>query len=211
MRNAVAAGQCSYTLGFYTSEDPDNKYHSIQILIDRERVHLRYRPGYWAFSDGGSGSSPQAELRVALASPFTAGSIRLQARAVRRPRSSAEVRVTVFIDSSNLSLHKEKNAWSATIDLLFGQKDAVGRVFAIAPYRVPLRISNKTHVSRVWLSTETVLLLRAQSRSMRIVVRDVNTGAIGSLDIPVNKIGLEKRQSEAWPSVDLPHPPAPAD
>ncbi len=189
MENAASAGQGSYTLGFYTTREPDDKYHSIRIVVKRRGIRLRYRPGYWDFSKTtGEANLAQDRLRVALESPFTTQMIELQARPTLRSLSDGDLRVALFVNSNNLSFRKEQGAWNATLDVIFGQKDVEGKVFAIPPYRVPVRISEAALASHAWLKTETKLALRQQSRTVRIVVRDEGSGNLGSLDIPFKNI-----------------------
>ncbi len=47
MQDAASTKKASYTLRFYTSEQPDNKFHSLRITTTEPDFHLRYRPGYW--------------------------------------------------------------------------------------------------------------------------------------------------------------------
>lgn len=77
LRDAAFAEQSSYTLGFYVSGEPDGRYHSIKVSVNKPEVHLRYRPGYWAFplTRAADDSATQAELRVSLESPFILASM----------------------------------------------------------------------------------------------------------------------------------------
>ncbi len=55
MEDATSKKKTSYTLGFYTSEEPDNRFHSLRVTTTQPGLHLRYKPGYWAFKPGPNG------------------------------------------------------------------------------------------------------------------------------------------------------------
>ena len=52
-KQTVKDMQASYTLGFYTPDDPDDKWHKLKIRVKGNGLNARYREGYLA--DSGSG------------------------------------------------------------------------------------------------------------------------------------------------------------
>jgi VWFA-related protein len=190
LRDAAFAERSSYTLGFYLSGEPDGKYHSIKVWVDRPQIRLRYRRGYWAFpvtQRAGEGAT-QRQLRAALESPFMDNSIQLQADAKIEARDPVKAQVVVYINPGNLSFEREGKSSDARLDVLIGQKDAAGRGFAIPPYSVPLSVADSLLASRGWLETQAAVTLRPGATSIRIVVRDQVSGMIGSVDIPLKEL-----------------------
>ena len=50
-KKAASDLEGSYTLGFYVSEYPDNKWHTLKAGVERSGVSLRHRKGYLAEAD----------------------------------------------------------------------------------------------------------------------------------------------------------------
>ncbi len=178
----------SYILGFYATKKPDGRFHRIKIRTYKDEVHLYYKRGYWALSEADPADpSYQERTEAALESPFVATSIELQVQAVLK--SARHIQAIIYINPSNLNLFPTKAVQaSTTLDVAFGQKDATGRVFAIPPYRVPVILTYSMSATRVWLRTQATLAVRAQSRLVRIVVRDETTGRVGSVDVPLGNL-----------------------
>lgn len=177
MSDALRLGTGRYTLGFYAEGTMDNRFHHIRIEVKQADVRLTYKPGYWAVESAPKTDADE-QLRAALASPFPATDIQLQADGLPSPRKES---VTLYIDSANVQLTRG----TATLDVMFGQREPNGRVFAIAPDRVSVPLKTHPAAHDVWLTTHANIALRPQSTSIRVVVRDVDSGRIGSIDIPV--------------------------
>ncbi|MBV9760928.1 MAG: VWA domain-containing protein [Acidobacteriaceae bacterium] len=188
LRDAAFAERSSYTLGFYLQAEPDGKYHPIRLAVDRPQVHLRYRPGYWAFGEAEAAGEAerQTQLRAAMDSPFMANAIQLQADAQKLSGNPATARTVIYIDPGNLTLEAGQGAWNARLEVLIGQKETRGRVFAIPPYSVPLSVPNSLLRSHGWLTTRATVALRPATGTIRVVVQDQHSGRIGSLDIPLD-------------------------
>ncbi len=188
LRDAAFSERSSYTLGFYLSGEPDGRYHSIKLTVDRPEIQLRYRPGYWAFPTVQEGAgTAQGQLRAALESPFMTSSIEVEADTRAEPGQSGKCVVAIYINPRNLALRSDGETQHARLDILIGQKDGAGRIFAIPPYSVPLSVPDSLLNSRGWLTTQVALALRGPTRYMRIVVRDQTSGRIGSVDIPITR------------------------
>lgn len=102
------------------------------------------------------------------------------------PKNSQELALGIFIASGDLALGRRGGAGTAMLDILFGQKDARGRVFAIPPYRIPVHVAEVGSASNEWFSTKVRLALLKRSRTVRIIVRDEGSGHLGSVDIPLD-------------------------
>lgn len=183
VRDAATLGSRRYILGFYVSEELDSKFHRLEVSVTEPGIHLKYKPGYWAVPAAAPLSLGE-ELQVILQSPFTKGGIQLQADGVMS--KSHEMALDLFIDQTNLNLVRRATDWGATIEVLFTQKDLKGGVFGLPTYRVPISVTESSAATHRWLTTHANILVRPQSKIIRVVVRDAITGNVGSIDIPVS-------------------------
>ncbi|MDQ2841499.1 MAG: hypothetical protein M3Y72_10775 [Acidobacteriota bacterium] len=184
MQHVIFDAETSYTVGFYTSDKPDNKFHRFSVTVTRPDVHLRYKPGFWNIAN--RPSSGDIDLKTALESPLDAGAIRIQANA--RLQTHADlVRLTLFIDPKTLILETGNNgSCRGELDLIVGQKDIVGRVFAIPPYHIS-DVCDDTVKPNRWLTVFFVVQVRPRSVALRAVVR-AEPGLWGSIDIPLGAL-----------------------
>ena len=137
MQEAAGSEKAGYTLGFYTDRKPDDQYHKLLVKVKNKGVMLRYRPGYWDFSaQPSSGQSITTDLKRTLISPFLEQALQVEATPSFSGNPPQKLDVTLYISTGNLLITSEKKANVARLDVIFGQKDATGRTFAIPPYRV---------------------------------------------------------------------------
>ncbi len=185
LKDAVFSAQNSYTLGFYTSAKLDDRYHKIKVTVDTPGVHLRYRPGYWALSERASGTlGVEEDLKAAADSPFTNAAIQLEASMPPQAWTTSNATITLWVNPANLRLVHTGRRWTGKVDIFFGQAEGSGRVFGVPPYRAAANLPDEAMASHQWFVFQANLAIRAQSRFLRIVVRDQASGSVGSLDIP---------------------------
>lgn len=186
VQEAALDATTSYTLGFYTDREPDNKYHKLTVRAKEAGLTLRYRPGYWAFSQ--SERKPVSilnDLGRALSSPFEQQALRLQVTPRFQGTPPQQVALTLYIDASDLSDSGQKGEGKTSLDVLCGEKDSAGRTFAVPPFHVVATLPSSAPDKESWLSLAKELKLHAGSRTVRIVIRDMVSGKLGSIDIPV--------------------------
>lgn len=171
------------SLGFYISDPPDHKFHSVRVLSKRDGVRLRYRPGYWNFSVAANDSiETEQELKAALDSPFTASAIALQASA-EHVRSNSRIQTSLYLDPANLTLNQDGDRWKGSITVICAQKDNRKRVFATPPRETPIELPDGVKKSGEWLKLQIPITVRGESETVRIAVRDDQSGKIGSIDM----------------------------
>lgn len=122
IRKASYQGLGRYVLGFYVSGDMHNKFHRIHVESTKPNVRLRYKPGCWALV---SDPVNDQQLKIALESPFTAEGIQLQADAAID--ASGQMALQLYINPQTITVNRNNQELSSSVDIIFGQKDAVGR------------------------------------------------------------------------------------
>src|SRR5262249_14976852 len=107
------------------------------------------------------------------------------------------INVFIQIDPATVSFRKDGDRWKATLDVAYVQKDDHGGLkgsgevddlslaFTEENYR-KLMQQNMIHQHRSPRATGATIL--------RIDVRDADTGAVGSITVPIDKIPIARQQ-----------------
>lgn len=185
LRTTALDQRALYAVGFYAADPPDNTWHPIAVQVRRPGVSVTHRQGYLS-----EAAAPvpvewgEEQWRAALANPLGSSVIRLDAEfAPARAQRAFDLQMQIALD--DLHFQAGDAQWIAEVEIATAEKIASGdftfRVEraalskpidspsgAVAPYR------------RQWD-------LRADTMSVRIIVRDRSTGRYGSLDLPVGR------------------------
>jgi hypothetical protein len=186
----------SYTLGFYVSDEPDNKWHTLKASVKRSGVDLRHRKGYLA--------EPIAPVPIlwtnqmamaAISDPVGSSAVQLTAYCGPSPDAEAgTVVANLQIEPGALSFQTEGANLQARIQVLFAERGASGgtRLISDAP-TITIPTDNwdsaqqeGLHYSRQWKPAPDAV-------SVRIIVRDMTTGRYGTLDVPLKKLPAARK------------------
>jgi len=188
VKAVVADVQGSYTLGFYTSEALDDKWHKLKVQVKRSGVSLRHREGYLADSRATQPAAwTDATWRAALSNPIASSAIPLTA-ACRRT-SSGELAVTVLAETGALRFLPDGADLKATLEVLIGDRSSAGPgrstrsaiTAAIPAAKWEAGRQQPTRSEWTWKPA-------ADATALRIILHDVNSGRHGSLDVALDKI-----------------------
>jgi VWFA-related protein len=194
IRRAIDDSQVTYTIGFYsTDEAKDGKFRDVKIKVNRPHVDVRYRKGYFAFKPfDASAKTRRDEIRAAVWSPLESTAISMNARVdvVDQPEPNS-INVFVQIDPATVGFKKELDRWKADLVIIYVQKDEHGSIQGegIAD-SVALALTDANYATAVkrGLIRQRRFPRQPGAISLRIVVRDVATGSVGSLTIPFSQI-----------------------
>jgi VWFA-related protein len=194
IRRAVDDSLVTYTLGYYSSDETqDGKFRDIKIKVNRPHVDVRYRKGYFAFKPSDTGAQRRKEeMRAAVWSPLDATAIGVNARVdfLDKPEPNT-VNVILQVDPATVHFTKDGDRWKADLDIVYMQKDAQGttRGDGVAE-TIVLALTQETYakVAAQGLIHQLSFPRQPGAVTLRIVVREVSTGAAGSLTIPFNKV-----------------------
>ena len=101
------------------------------------------------------------------------------------------INVILHIDPSGVGFRKQGEKWQADLDAVYIQKDEHGAARnGSVTYHLSLALSDADYAK---VLKEDVVLTRRVARSpgavtLRIVVRDVASGSVGSLTVPFSQI-----------------------
>ena len=185
---AIDDSRTSYVLGYYPSSAADGKFRRIDVKVDRPGVRVRHRSGYYAApSQTKQKDAGTAAIRTALESPLQTSGISL---AVEATRKGDQVSILVRIDPSTLSLERTTDRWEGAVDVLIARVNQQGRgeVDTTVPLTISLTDEERLRALNDGISASRAVTQKADTFEFRIVARDVPTGRVGSLVIPIARV-----------------------
>jgi VWFA-related protein len=190
VRRAIDDTRVTYVLGFYPVFDKwDGRYRRIKVSVSRPGITLRYRNGYFASAEPVRNEKERQAVAKEIAwSPLEATAIGVNAR-FRRPLNPPDtIRLSLGIDPSGLSLHSTKGRFTGAVDVLLVLRSSQGKALWSDFTSVDMNLTDRTHKAlfREGLRLDRTLHLVPASHELRIIVRDITSGAVGSLHIPVS-------------------------
>ena len=194
---AITDSEVSYTLGFYPAQQKfDGSYHKLTLKLDRAHNDLRYRAGYLDLvKPSQDQKARQADLAVTAASPVDANGIGLEAqvlpgRASGKPAGKASLQVTVQINPKTLTLTPKDGLTIGQLDVLFLQRDEVGKTVDVFNNSIDLKLgtAEMAKIRRFGILFSKDLIRAKAAESLRIIVRDVDSGASGSITVPLAQL-----------------------
>ena len=184
---AVDDGRFTYVLGYYPSSTVlDGSFRQVDVKVRRDGVQVRHRAGYLA-APAPPTDTPgrEAAIRKALEAPLQATGIGLAAE-VTRVQGNDVIDVAIRMDAGALTLDRDGSGWRGTADLLIAYVDRTGKgeVSDARPIQLTLSDDERRRSLVDGFRIDRRIKLDPNVHEVRIVVRDVATGNVGSLVIP---------------------------
>jgi VWFA-related protein len=188
-----------YVLGF-TSMNPakDGRYRHLKVTVNRADVKLEYRPGYYAGRDfvhlNRADRETQLEDELAAELPQTDVPLYAGTAYFRQDESHYYLAVSLVVPGSRIPFAQEKDKDNATIDIIgevrIGDK---GRV-PVGQLRdtVKLAVDSTQQVRRKNVQYNTGFVLAPGSYHLKFIVRENQTGRMGSFETDVQIPDLRK-------------------
>jgi VWFA-related protein len=192
IRSALDDTKVSYTLGYYPSNPKkDGSYRNLSVRVNRPGVVLRYRTGYDAESDRPPQTRHKVDLVQVFGSPLDTTSIPLKAHAVR---AGNKLDVSLRFDPAALTFRQEKGRRKGAISVLYGFRPP-GDSGKIQIYseskKLELPEEQYSTLLRHGLRTfRKQIPLAANATSLRLALRDEESGLVGSVTIPLKDVQL---------------------
>jgi hypothetical protein len=169
----------------------DGKYHKIGITCTRKGVRLETRQGYFAFADPAEFHQQQAEfvLEAVTMSPLDAAGIGLNATAEPLAGIPAVRRLVVRIDPVDVQLVQTGDSYTAQLAVRYVEYRDDGTPLKTQATSLDLHLTREQRDAAMkdGYLTAANLGIAPQVRKIRVIVLDNNSGAVGSLSIPVSK------------------------
>jgi VWFA-related protein len=186
-----------YVIGFHsTNPNRDGAYRKLTIKVNRSDVKLEYRPGYYAPADfrHSNKEDRERELDEQLASdlPATDVAVYLQALYFRLDATHFFIPVSIVVPGSQIPFVKGGDRDKATLDIIGEVKDAAGRDIGDARQTVKLAIDQAQQVSQKNIQYSTGFTLPLGKYHLKFVVRENETGRMGSFETDINVPDMRK-------------------
>jgi VWFA-related protein len=186
-----------YLLGFRsTNQRPDGSYRHLTVKVDREDVKLEFRPGYYAAADFQHQKTEDREealteqMRSDL--PATDVSVYLQALYFMANRNTYFIPVSLIVPGSQIPFVKGGDRDKATLDIVGQVKDAQGIVVGNVRQTVKLAVDQSQEVQRKNIQYSTGFTLAPGRYHLKFVVRENQTGNMGSFETDIQVPDLRK-------------------
>jgi VWFA-related protein len=186
-----------YVIGFRSSDTRrDGSYRRLSVKVNRSDIKLEYRPGYYAPADYKHSNKEDRErqLEDQLASdlPATDVSVYLQALYFRIDDIHYSVPISILVPGSQIPFVKGGDRDKATLDVIGEVKDSAGRIIGNARDTVKLAIDQSQQVRQRNIQYSTSFTLPAGKFHLKFVVRENETGRMGSFETDINVPDLRK-------------------
>jgi VWFA-related protein len=190
-RRAVDDSRAAYILGYEPTHDAWNgEFRRIEVKTTRPGVRLRHRRGYFAQpAVPGDDWYRRGVLEAATWSPMDATRVGVTVRAT--PSKDDRLTLTLRLHAPDVSLRQEGDRWRGQLDVWFVQLGPADALLDTDSRTAELSLTSADH-QRVVRANEIVLMERLKPEEdtvlLRILVRDVATGALGSVSIPLDQV-----------------------
>ncbi|MBV8630796.1 MAG: VWA domain-containing protein [Silvibacterium sp.] len=180
-----------YVLGFRSNDTRrDGRYRKLTIKVNRPDLKLEYRPGYYAPADyqHSSREDRERQLEEQLASdlPATDVAVYMETLYFRSDDTHYYVPVSIVVPGSQIPFVKGGDKDKATLDIIGEVKDPAGHVIGQARETVRLAIDQAQQVRQKNVQYSTGFTLPIGKFHLKFVVRENETGRMGSFETDIN-------------------------
>jgi VWFA-related protein len=190
-RRATEDSRLAYRLGYQPShEEWNGKFREIRIEVKRPGVRLRHRRGYFAQPDEPTDDwYRRGVLGAAMWNPVDATRLGLTVRTFPSARDSLDLEIR--IDARDVSLQRVGDGWQGRLDVWLVQLGPGDALLDTVSHVAGLNLDRVTY-EQLRQSGELPLTERLnrdpKAVVLRALVRDVASGALGSVSIPLDRV-----------------------
>ena len=193
IRKVVEDSVVTYTLGFYVDSGTlDGKFHKLRVHIKRSGMRLQYPKGYFALKDApATRDERRGAFLTAIRSPLESSAIPLEVQVTRvnqpAPNSLA---LSGSIGIHDIQLTQSGTLHVGALDVTVIEQTKTGQILRESTNRIPLRFSEKKYpvVMKSGVDFHKSVVPLPGAATLRILVQDPASAAIGSLIIPLSQV-----------------------
>ena len=193
-----------YAIGFHSANPArDGRYRKLTIKVNKPGIKLEYRPGYYAPADFAHSAKEDREqqLEEQLASdlPATDMAVYLDAMYFRLDENRFYVPVSLLVPGSQIPFVKGGDKDKATLDIAGTVIDDVKRPIGRARETVKLNLDQSLGARQKNIQYTTSFNLPAGKYHLKFVVRENQTGRMGSFEADIVLREIKKQPSQQKP------------
>lgn len=186
-----------YILGFRSANTArDGSFRHLTVKLNRSDVKLDYRSGYYAAADFKHQKTEDREQALAdqmrSDSPVTDVAVYLQALYFREPNNRAFVPISLLVPGAQIPFAKSGDHDKASLDILGQVKNAQGILVGTIRDTVKLALDAGQQASRKNIQYSTAFTLAPGRYQLKFVVRENQTGTLGSFETGLQVPDLAK-------------------
>ena len=186
-----------YILGFHsTNTARDGSYRHLAVKLNRNDVKMDYRPGYYAPADFRHQKAEDREVALTEQMqsdlPATDVAVYLQALYFRLEGDKFFIPVSLIVPGSQIHSVKNGDRDKANIDVMGQVKNAQGIIVGNVRDNVKLTLDAAQQVQRKNIQYSTGFTLAPGKYHLKFVVRENQTGAMGSFETDLQVPDLKK-------------------
>lgn len=190
IQEAISDTRVTYTLAYSpTHNEWDGRFREIKLKVNRPGLEIRYRKGYFAYPEQITDATRAASLAAALDSPMDASGVGLMARLLDAPtKENPQTRMQFVVDIHDLSFHQDQGQWIADLDTTLLTRDNQGAELSrrVDPVHASLKQEDYDKAQKNGVISLTAKFeTPAKATRVKLVVRDLATGLMGSVELPV--------------------------
>jgi hypothetical protein len=193
IRKAVEDSAVTYTIGFYIdSNSLDGKFHELKVQVHRSGLNLRYPKGYFALKDTPATQDERHNnFLIAIKSPLDSSAIPLQVKVdrVNQPTPNS-LGLSGSIGIHDLHLAQSGEIRTGALDITVIEQDETGKVLRESANRINLRFTEKQYpaILKSGITFRKAVQPQAGATTLRVLVQDPTTAAVGSLIVPLSQV-----------------------
>lgn len=193
IRKAIEDSAITYTLGFYVDEASfDGKFHEIKVQVKQPGLNVRYPKGYYALADTpATKDERRSNFLAAIVSPIDSSSIPVEVKVNRVNQPSPDsLTLSGTIDIHDIRLVQTGDMRIGVVDVIILQQDETGKVLSETTDQLNLRFTEEQYSATLksGVRFRKTAQPKAGAATLRILVQDPSTAAIGSLVIPLSQV-----------------------
>jgi VWFA-related protein len=186
-----------YILGFHsTNTARDGSFRHLTVRLNRSDVKMDYRPGYYAPADFQHQKTEDREVALTEQMrsdlPATDVAVYLQALYFRMDENRFFVPVSLIVPGSQIHSVKNGDRDKANIDVMGQVKNAEGIIVGNVRDTVKLALDAAQQVERKNIQYSTGFTLAPGKYHLKFVVRENQTGAMGSFETDLQVPDMKK-------------------
>jgi hypothetical protein len=164
------------------------KLHKLQVKISRPGVRLRYRASYRATLPARPNAQEEQQMLAEVASsPLDYAGIRFTVEL--KAGHASDPQFLLHVPADDLQWSSEEGKMFASLQVWFVQKRAAGDDLITTSSKGDFRLSTEAYQAAVHdgVAVSSDVLLQPSAAKVRVLLRDGNSGKIGSVDVPVDR------------------------